>query len=146
MTKLTLSTVFSLLLALNMSAIAGGDHDHEHEGSHSAEKHDDSHSGKSDKAAAQTITGEVVDLSCYLDHKAKGPGHKKCAVACAKKGLPMGILTDDNELYLFVEDHSSAKAYKEAVEHAAESITVTGKVYNTAGVRAIQVKELGEHH
>ena len=47
-----------------------------------------------------TITGEVVDLWCYLDHKAMGAGHKACAVACAKAGNPIGILDAKGNVYL----------------------------------------------
>ena len=58
----------------------------------------------------------------------------------------MGLLTKSNDVYLLIENHDKAKAYKEAINHAAETITVKGKVYNSGGVRAIQVKESDRHH
>ena len=30
-----------------------------------------------------TITGQVVDLNCYVTNGASGAGHKACADACA---------------------------------------------------------------
>ena len=39
-----------------------------------------------------TITGEVIGTVCYVRHDAKGEKHKTCALACAKQGIPLGIL------------------------------------------------------
>ena len=126
----------------------GSDHEGSHrEGSHKkGSDHEGSHSQKGQKAELQTVTGEVVDLSCYLDHKAKGPSHKQCAISCAKKGLPMGILTKNNSLYLVLENHDNASAYKETTKHAAETVIVKGKVYNLGGIQAIKVAEVKPHH
>lgn len=35
-----------------------------------------------------TITGEVVDLWCYLEGGDRGPAKKACAAACVKAGNP----------------------------------------------------------
>ena len=72
--------------------------------------------------ADDTVTGEVVDLSCYLDHPetSKGASHKKCAETCAKKGLPMGLLTDDSQVFLLLEDHENPKGYATAIDCGGE--------------------------
>ena len=54
---------------------------------------------------AKSVTGEVVDLMCYLDHGAKGEKHAGCAEKCIKSGGPVGLLTKDNQLYLVVGNH-----------------------------------------
>ena len=56
-------------------------------------------------AETKTVTGEVVDLMCYLDHGAKGEKHASCAQMCIKSGGPVGILTADNKLYLIIGEH-----------------------------------------
>jgi hypothetical protein len=91
--------------------------------------------------AADSVTGEVVDLSCYIPHPdtGKGAGHRKCAETCAKKGLPMGILTDDKQVYLLLEDHENPKAYSAAKDKAAEKITVEGQKVTQGGVQGIVV-------
>ncbi len=93
-------------------------------------------------AWADTITGEVVDLSCYLPHPetSTGASHKKCAETCAKKGLPMGILTDDRQVFLLLEDHDNPKAYAAALEGAAKTVTVDGKKVVQGGVNGIVVE------
>src|SRR5215470_18860246 len=58
-----------------------------------------------------TVSGEVVDMSCYLSKGSKGSQHKACAQLCAKKGVPIGILTDSGDLYLLIDDHNNPDPY-----------------------------------
>ncbi len=92
--------------------------------------------------AGEKVTGEVVDMSCYLHHPetATGASHRKCAETCAKKGLPMGLLTGDKQLFLLVEDHDNPKAYAAALAKAAQQVTVEGEKVNAGGVQAIIVE------
>src|SRR5207249_3343931 len=48
-------------------------------------------------AAAQEIvvTGEVLDMTCYIAYNLSGPGHAKCARDCIRSGLPAGIKAQD---------------------------------------------------
>lgn len=92
--------------------------------------------------APQTIKGEVVDLSCYMDHGAKGEGHKGCAESCIKKGLPAGLLTADGQLYLLTENHSKEKAYGKLSKYAADQVAVTGTVADKNGMKAISVDDI----
>lgn len=86
---------------------------------------------------SSTITGEVLDMACYMKSGAHGDGHKDCAAMCVKGGSPMGILTSDNKVYLLVENHDKADAYAEAKKHAGEQVTVTGTVSARNGMNAI---------
>ena len=83
----------------------------------------------------QTITGEVVDLMCYLDHGAKGEKHKGCAEHCIKSGGPVGLLTADNQLYLVIGEHKPMN--DELASKAAEKITLRGKVVERNGMKMI---------
>ena len=51
------------------------------------------------KAASEnvTVTGEVIDTYCYSTEGARGMGHKACAMACAKKGIPVGLSEKGDE-------------------------------------------------
>ncbi len=90
-------------------------------------------------ADSKDVTGEIVDLSCYISHNASGEKHAKCAKSCAAKGLPIGVLTEAGEVYLLIENHDKADAYAMAKEKAAETVTVSGVVFDKGGVKAIQV-------
>src|SRR4030095_5288296 len=92
--------------------------------------------------AGDKVTGEVIDMSCYLHHPetSTGSGHKKCAETCAKKGLPMGLLTSDKQVYLLLEDHDNPKAYAAALAKAAQQATVAGDKGSVRGVQGIVVE------
>jgi hypothetical protein len=92
--------------------------------------------------AADTITGEVVDLACYLPHPAQshGTSHKKCAETCLKKGMPIGLVTDDKQVYVLLEDHENAKAYGLLKDKAAETVTVEGEKVNQGGTQGFVVE------
>src|SRR5215813_8057571 len=94
--------------------------------------------------ADDSVTGEVIDLSCYLHHPetSHGASHKKCAETCAKKGLPMGLLTEDKQVILLLEDHENPKGYATALQGAATTITVEGKKVNQGGMSGIVVEEV----
>ena len=91
-------------------------------------------------AAAQSVTGEVVDLMCYLDHGAKGDVHASCAQKCIGSGGPVGLLTKDNQLYLIIGQHKAINA--QLAPLAAKTITVSGKVVERNGVRMIENAEI----
>ncbi|TKK69314.1 hypothetical protein FC093_08335 [Ilyomonas limi] len=93
--------------------------------------------GANAQQGTSTITGEVLDMACYMKSGAHGDGHKECAAGCIKGGSPMGILTSDNKVYLLVENHDKADAYAEAKKHAGEQVTVTGTLSERNGINAI---------
>src|SRR5215467_7865256 len=45
-----------------------------------------------DASASKEITGEVVDMMCYVDHNAMGDKHSACAAKCIKGGGPFFFL------------------------------------------------------
>ena len=93
-----------------------------------------------EKAKTETVTGEVVDLACYLDHGAKGEKHAKCAEHCISGGMPVGVLTDDGKLFLVIGAKHKA-LNKDLAQYAAKKITVTGTVGTQNGVSLITVEK-----
>jgi hypothetical protein len=95
-------------------------------------------------ALADSVTGEVVDLACYLPHpqSGAGAGHRKCAETCIKKGLPMGLLTADKQVYVLLEDHDNPKPYAQLKDKAAEKVTIEGEKVAQGGLQAIVVESV----
>jgi hypothetical protein len=91
---------------------------------------------------AESVSGEVVDLACYMAHPqtSTGAGHRKCADTCLKKGMPMGILTADKQVFLVLEDHDNPKPYAQLKEKAAEKVTVEGEKVTQGGMQGIVVQ------
>ncbi len=90
----------------------------------------------------KTVTGEILDMKCYMASGAHGDGHKTCAATCINGGSPMGILTDDGKVYLLVENSKNSDAYDEAKKFAGEKVTLTGTVSEKNGVQALIVNEV----
>ncbi len=87
----------------------------------------------------KTISGEIVDLMCYLDHGAKGEKHKGCAEKCIKSGGPVGLLSGD-DLYLVIGEHKPMN--DELASKAAQTVTLKGKVVEKNGMKMIENAEL----
>jgi hypothetical protein len=95
--------------------------------------------GADDTAATKSVTGEVVDLMCYLDHGAKGEKHKGCAEKCIKSGGPVGLLSGD-DVYLVIGDHKPIN--DELAAKAAQTVTLKGKVVEKNGMKMIENAEI----
>ena len=97
-----------------------------------------------DKAASgqesSTITGEVLDMVCYLDSGKSGEGHAKCARGCIESGTPVGLKAEDGKTYLLIGEHKPMN--KELSEYAGKMITVRGKVASRGGVSMIENAEI----
>lgn len=91
------------------------------------------------------ITGEVIDVSCYVIAGAKGMEHKQCAIDCLKAGAPAGILEESTgKVYIvIVEDHKTDPAEK-VLPFVAKMVEVKGNVNERSGVSVIDVKEIKE--
>ncbi|HVT72492.1 MAG TPA: hypothetical protein VHD61_05100 [Lacunisphaera sp.] len=87
-----------------------------------------------------TVTGEVLDMACYLDHGAHGAKHADCAKTCISNGLPVGLRTADGKTYLLIGDHMPANS--ELAKHAAETITVKGKLVERDGINLLENIEI----
>ncbi len=100
------------------------------------EGHD--HGQKEELASGEIkrVTGEVVDMACYVDHSATGEKHTDCAKKCIENGLPVGLKADDGKTYLLIGEHMPMN--KELVDYAAKKITVEGKVVSRDGVNMIE--------
>ena len=100
-------------------------------------------------AAEQTVTGQIIDQTCYMKDKASNAGRdhkmatdvKDCAVACAKKGAPMAILTSDGKVYQITGD-LAANMNEKLVPHVAHTVEVTGEVTSANGKNMIAANSL----
>src|SRR5213594_4936440 len=63
------------------------------------------------KGTKVTVTGEVVDLWCYLEGGDRGAAKRECATGCAKAGNPVGILDTKGNLYVTagMKDHQPGR-------------------------------------
>jgi hypothetical protein len=60
--------------------------------------------GKPSTGKVVTMTGEIVDFSCYLEVGKHGEKHRACGQKCFTNGQPIGLLTEDGNLYMLMEE------------------------------------------
>jgi hypothetical protein len=93
------------------------------------------------KAGSQiTVTGEVLDLACYLDHGAHGEKHASCAKMCISSGLPVGLKSTDGTVYLLVGEHKPAN--EKFADLGAKTVTVKGKLVTRDGINLLENVEI----
>ena len=96
-------------------------------------------------AKIATVTGEIVDFSCYLQIGKHGEKHRACAQKCFNNGQPIGLLTSDGSLYMLMEEEHDLRRdgqtdfRKAAVDHAGHIMEVTGTESSQAGFKALYV-------
>ena len=93
-------------------------------------------------ASEQTLTGEVVDVFCYLSHGAEGLGksHAGCAKKCIGSGLPVALKVGDQLYLAAMASHDSAN--KTLSDFAGEQVTVHGQVMEKDGQHVIFINQV----
>ena len=95
---------------------------------------------KAPPSTEATVTGTVVDVSCKFGQGLSGPDHRMCAEVCADKGIPLAILGDDGKLYVPTSASMPGEAQNGRLKEFAEQrVTVSGKVFDAGGAKAIQI-------
>lgn len=99
------------------------------------EAHEHSHNHKQGAGVQEvTIKGELVDSLCYVTMAAKGPGHKQCAIDCAKAGIPVSILEDGTgKLYVVLPKEDKTGLPESVISKMGEKVTLKGDLYINGG-------------
>jgi len=120
--KIAVAAVLIAAFAVSPLAIA---QEHEHGG---------------DTAASKEVTGEVVDMMCYVDHNAVGEKHgQSCGAKCIKSGGPVGIVAD-GKAYLVVGEHKPIN--DQLAEYCGKTVTLKGKMAERGGMAMIENAEI----
>jgi hypothetical protein len=92
--------------------------------------------------ATTTVKGEVIDMTCYAKEgkAATGAAHADCAMTCAKKGLPMGILAGD-VVYQIAGSYTKDNN-KMLLGFVAKQVTAVGTVTEKDGKKMIDVSSM----
>jgi hypothetical protein len=123
--KIVVVATFIAALAVSPLALA---QEHEH--------------GKQDLTAAaeKTVTGEVVDMMCYVDHNAVGEKHgQSCGAKCIKSGGPVGVV-ENGKAYLVVGEHKPMN--DQLAEYCGKTVTLKGKIAERGGIAMLENAEI----
>ena len=129
--KFVVTAVFVIALAISPLTIAV------------AHEPDKAEGKTKDKLAAESskeISGEVVDMMCYLDHNAVGEKHGgSCGTTCIKNGGPVGIVSD-GKAYLVVGEHKPMN--DQLADYCGKNITLKGKLAERGGIAMLENAEI----
>lgn len=99
-------------------------------------------------AKTETVKGQIVDMGCYKKDKTNtGVDHKMpketkdCAIACAKDGQPLAVLTADGKVYQIAGGLAADKNAK-LIAHISHTVEVTGDVMDHGGAMMISADSL----
>ena len=100
-------------------------------------------------AKTETIKGQVIDQACYTKDKTnnKGIDHKMpadtkdCAIACAKQGQRMALLTADGKVYAIYGGLAANKNAK-LIAHVGHTVEVAGDTMDMSGSLMITAADL----
>ena len=100
-------------------------------------------------AGAETLKGHIVDQACYLKNKPDNVGKnhkmpaetKDCAVACAKQGNPLALLTADGKIYQIAGELADDKN-KKLIPHISHTVEITGDTMGSGDKMMIHASAL----
>jgi hypothetical protein len=91
----------------------------------------------------KSVTGNMRDSFCNTVMGANGPSHKKCAMECALKGIPVVMVEKGtNKSYILIPPKNDEALPKDVIDHMEDDVTVTGKVYEKDGTNFLQVESV----
>ena len=102
--------------------------------------------GKPVPGKVVTVTGEIIDLSCYLQVGKHGDKHRECGQKCVKNGQPVGLLAEDGTVYLLCDEEHDPRRdgltefRKAAIDAMAHIVTINGTQTEVGGQKAIFVQ------
>jgi hypothetical protein len=94
-------------------------------------------------AAQQAVTGTLEDSFCFVTMGAHGPGHKKCAIGCAKKGIPIALVEKGTDtMYILLPPKNDSAMPDDVISRMEDEVTVTGEEYDKGGVKYLTVQSV----
>ena len=94
-----------------------------------------------------TIEGLVRDVACPMQNHQSTATHFNldCAIACAKSGSPLIILTKSGDIYFPMSDVMPDPSQREKMmPFLGKFVRATGTVYRRNGTRTIVITEMTE--
>ena len=89
------------------------------------------------------VKGYVLDSACAFTKGVKKPVSTECAVACAKAGSALVILTPSGSIYWPIADTTPSSSQNgKLLPFAGKNVNVSGKVFERGGSKAIVINKI----
>jgi hypothetical protein len=91
----------------------------------------------------ETVQGYVLDSACAFTKGLEKPISRDCALACAKAGSPLVILSASGTIYWPIADTTPSSGQNDKlIPFAGQKVTATGKVFERGGSRAFVIEKI----
>jgi hypothetical protein len=95
------------------------------------------------KGKTETVQGYVLDSACAFTKGLEKPISHDCAVACAKAGSALVILTANGTIYWPIADTTPSSGQNEKLlPFAGRKVTAAGKVFERGGSHAFVIEKI----
>jgi len=99
--------------------------------------------GADTSGKTETVKGYVLDSACAFTKSLDKPISRDCALACAKAGSPLAILTSDGTIYWPIAGSTPSSGQNDKLlPFAGEQVTASGKVFERKGSKAIVIDKI----
>jgi hypothetical protein len=96
------------------------------------------------------VRGEAIDTWCYYSGVMGGPeavvgsAHHTCALWCSAGGIPVGLLTEDGDVYMVlkIEGDDASNGGDTQLKFASHEMEVDGMLYKRDGINYLVVAEV----
>ena len=96
-----------------------------------------------DAGKSVAVKGYVLDSACAFTKGLKKPISGECAVACAKAGSPLVILSEEGTIYWPIADTTPSSGQNDKLmPFAGKKVNVSGKVYQRGGSSAMVIEKI----
>ncbi len=96
-----------------------------------------------DTGKSITVKGYVLDSACAFTKDLKKPISANCAVACAKAGSPLVILSDNGTIYWPIAETTPSSGQNEKLmPFAGQKVTASGKAFQRGGSTALVIEKI----
>ncbi len=97
----------------------------------------------SDTGKSITVKGYVLDSACAFTKGLKKPISSDCAVACAKAGSALVILSENGTIYWPIADSTPSSGQNEKLmPFAGQKVTASGKAFQRGGSTALVIDKI----
>jgi len=91
----------------------------------------------------ETMQGYVLDSACAFTKGLEKPISRDCALACAKAGSPLVILSTNGTIYWPIADTTPSSGQNEKlIPFAGQKVTATGKGFERGGSHAFVIEKI----
>ncbi len=91
--------------------------------------------------SGRVLTGELVETYCWAKVRVGGPEHARCAIECAKRGIPVGVMDEASRtLFVLLPGRDKATLPPELVSLMGRRVSIRGEIIQRAGANFVAVQ------